>query len=279
MIRIMTDSTCDLTPERREALGVEVAPLSVHFGPETFLDGETISNKEFYDRLRKADALPTTSQVNPEEFANRFRKHVENGDEVIGIFISSLLSGTCQSANIARDMVDEDKITVIDSGTVTFALGLLVEVACELRDQGKSAKEISDEIRRILPRVRILAVVDTLKYLKMGGRISGAAAVVGGMLGITPILAVKDGVVESPGKTRGRKAAFTWLDNRLLEEPVDRSLPVAFGHSDAAEALQDTMTHFTPLIGGARVCVSNIGSVVGTHAGPGAAGIAYFVRE
>lgn len=279
MIKIMTDSTCDLTLERRAQLGVEVVPLSVHFGPESFLDGETISNKEFYERLRKADALPTTAQVNPEEFARRFRAHVDNGDEVVGIFLSALLSGTCQSASIARDMVDEDRIHVVDSGTVTFALGLLVEVACTLRDQGKSAKEIADEIRRVLPRVRILAVVDTLKYLKMGGRISGAAAVVGGMLGITPILAVKDGVVESPAKTRGRKAAFNWMDKCLLEEPVDASLPVAFGHSDAPEALQDTIAHFTALLGGAKSEISNIGSVVGTHAGPGAAGIAYFVKE
>ena len=278
MIKIMTDSTCDLTPERREQLGVEVVPLSVHFGPEAFLDGETITNKEFYERLRKADALPTTAQVNPEEFARRFQAHVDNGDEVVGIFLSSLLSGTCQSANIARDMVDENRVHVVDSGTVTFALGLLIEVACELRDQGKSAKEITGEIQRILPRVRILAVVDTLKYLKMGGRISGAAAVVGGMLGITPILAVKDGVVESPAKTRGRKAAFNWMDKCLLEEPVDSSLPVAFGHSDAPEALAETIAHFTPLIGGAKTGVSNIGSVVGTHAGPGAAGIAYFVK-
>lgn len=279
MIHILTDSTCDLAAVRQKELGVEVVPLTVHFGHEAFQDGETMTNQEFYHRLRGAEELPTTAQVNPEEFVRRFQAHMEQGDQVVGIFLSSLLSGTCQSAHIARGIVDEHNVFVVDSGTVTFALGILVEQAVALRDAGKSAEEIAAEIARLAPRVRILAVVDTLKYLKMGGRISGAAAVVGGMLGITPILRVKDGVVEAAAKSRGRKAAFQWMDTQLLKEPVDSALPVGFGHSDAPEALRDTMDHFTPLIGAARVCVSNIGSVVGTHAGPGAAGIAYFVKE
>ena len=134
MVRIVTDSTCDLSPERQKALGVEVVPLSVHFGEESFLDGIDLSNEEFYARLRTAETLPTTAQVNPEEFARRFRAHVDAGDQVVGLFIASQLSGTCQSAMIARDMVDEDNIFVLDSTTVTFGLGLLVEMAARLRD-------------------------------------------------------------------------------------------------------------------------------------------------
>lgn len=279
MVRIITDSTCDLTQARRGELGVEVVPLTVHFGQEDFLDGETITNQAFYQRLRKAETLPTTAQVNPEEFVSRFQRHVDAGDEVVGLFLSSKLSGTCQSASIARGIVGKSHVHVVDSGTVTFALGLMVEEAVLLRDQGKSAAEIAATLVALAPRVRILAVVDTLKYLKMGGRISGAAAVVGGMLGITPILRVQDGVVESPAKTRGRKAAFQWIEQQLESEPADVTLPISFGHSDAPEAMKETMDRFLPLLGGALVCTGEIGSVVGTHAGPGAAGLAYFVTS
>lgn len=279
MIRIITDSTCDLPPKRQKELGVEVAPLSVHFGPESFRDGVDLTNADFYARLRQAEELPTTAQVNPEEFAARFRAHIDNGDQVVGIFISSLLSGTCQSALIARDMVDEDHIFVVDSGTVTFALGLLVERAAALRDQGLSAGEIAKEVEKLSGRLRFYAVVETLKYLKMGGRISAATAVVGGMLGITPILNIRDGVVEAAGKSRGRKGAYQWMEKRLAAEPVDTSLPVAFGHSDTLAVMAECEAYFMERVHGMDIRESDIGAVVGTHAGPGCAGIAYFARE
>ena len=202
MVRILTDSTSELSAARQAELGVEVAPLTVHFGEETFRDGVDITNHAFYDRLRRAEALPVTAQVNPEEFVNRFRTHVEAGDEVVGIFLSSLLSGTFQSASIARDIVDETHIFVVDSGAVTFGLGLLVEYAVMLRDQGRSAARIAEEVQAISGRVRLLAVVDTLKYLKMGGRISTATALVGGVLGISPIITIENGLVASIGKAR-----------------------------------------------------------------------------
>lgn len=279
MVHIITDSTCDLSPKRQEELGVEVAPLSVHFGPESFLDGVDLTNEDFYSRLRQAEALPTTAQVNPEDFAARFRSRVEQGDQVVGVFISSLLSGTCQSAAIARDMVDSNNIYVVDSGTVTFALGLLVERAAALRDEGRTAGEIAAELERLSKRLRFYAVVETLKYLKMGGRISAATAVVGGMLGITPILNIRDGVVEAAGKSRGRKGAYQWMEKRMAEEPVDTSLPVAFGHSDAPAVMAECEAYFMERVHGMDIRESDIGAVVGTHAGPGCAGIAYFAHE
>lgn len=279
MVRIITDSTCDLSPKRLGELGVEAAPLSVHFGAESFRDGVDLSNGAFYQRLRGAETLPTTAQVNPEEFAARFRAHVEAGDQVVGIFISSLLSGTCQSAGIAREMVDGDNIFVVDSGTVTFALGLLVERAAVLRDQGRSAGEIAGEVERLSKRLRFYAVVETLKYLKMGGRISAATAVVGGMLGITPILNIRDGVVEAAGKSRGRKGAYQWMEKKIAAEPIDTSLPVAFGHSDTPAVMAECEAYFMERFHGLDIRESDIGAVVGTHAGPGCAGIAYFVQE
>lgn len=280
MIRIITDSTSDLSPARQEALGVDVIPLSVHFGEEVFRDGVDITNAEFYDRLSKVDTLPTTSQINPEVFANVFRKYLDQGDQIVGIFISGAMSGTCQSALIARDMVDgEDRIHVVDSRTVTFALGLLVEVAATLRDQGLSAGELAAKLEELAGRLRLLAVVDTLKYLKMGGRISTASAVVGALLNINPIITIENGLVEGIGKARGRKAAFQWIAKRMEKEAPDLSLPVSFGHTNAPEAMAECQAFFADTIGGATVHTSNIGSVVGTHVGPGATGIVYFRAE
>lgn len=279
MIRIVTDSTCDLRPARRETLGIDVVPLSVHFGEEVFRDGIDITNEEFYRRLSLAEKLPTTSQVNPEVFAALFQSYVDQGDEVVGIFLSSAMSGTCQSAVIAKGMVDGGEIHIVDSRTVTFALGLLVERAVALRDAGRSAAEIADEIASLTGRVRLLAVVDTLKYLKMGGRINAATAVVGGLLGINPIITVENGLVESIGKARGRKAAFQWMADFLEKERPDLSLPVALGNSNAPEAMAECRVFFRESIAGAEILESDIGSVVGTHAGPGATGLVYFVKE
>ena len=181
MIRIVTDSTSDLSADRAAALGVEVLPLSVHFGEESFQDGVDITKEEFYARLEQAETLPTTAQIPPETFIKTFERLTAQGDQVLGIFLSSAMSGTYQSAMIARDIVGEERIAVVDSQTVTFALGLLVEAACLLRDQGLSLEELRAQVEALAGRVRLLAVVDTLKYLKMGGRISGAAAVVGGL--------------------------------------------------------------------------------------------------
>ena len=280
MIRIVTDSTSDLSPQRAAELGVEVVPLAVHFGEETFRDGVDITKEEFYNRLAQVDTLPTTSQVPPETFIQVFQRLTEGGDQVLGLFISGAMSGTNQSANIARGIVDEANIAIVETGTVTFGLGLLVETACRLRDQGFSLSELEQKLTQLAGRVRLLAVVDTLKYLKMGGRISGATAVVGGILGITPIITIQDGLVVSVGKTRGRKAGFQFIDKWLQEkEAPDTSLPVTFGHSNAPQVMEECMAYFGPKLAGADLLPSDIGAVVGTHVGPGAGGLAFFVKE
>lgn len=280
MIRILTDSTSDLSPARAAELGVEILPLTVLFGEESFQDGVEITNEAFYARLEKADALPTTAQIPPETFIQTFERLTKSGDQVLAILISSAMSGTYQSAMIARGIVDESKIAVVDARTVTFGMGLLVEAACQLRDQELSLAELRAQVEELAGRVRLLAVVDTLKYLKMGGRISGATAVVGGLLGISPIITIEDGLVVSVGKCRGRKAGFQFIRKWMEEkEAMDPALPVAFGHSNAPGALADCMAYFAAETRGMTVRPSDIGAVVGTHAGPGATGIAYFVRK
>ena len=279
MFEIITDSTCDLTLAQAENLGVRVIPMTVQFGEESFRDGLDISNADFYARLRQAQTLPTTSQINPEDFLSVFREVLEHGNQVLAILVSSELSGTVQSALIAKEMLDSHDVFVVDSRQVALSLGLLVTEAVRLRDGGATAAETAEKLNVLRDKARLYAVVDTLKYLKMGGRISTATAVVGGVLGITPIVAVKDGKVESAGKTRGRKAGVQWIREQADKERVDFSRPLALGHTDCPEALAAVTEGFSDLsLQFAAVSSCGIGAVVGTHAGPGAAGVAYFVE-
>lgn len=281
MIQIITDSTCDLTPERAAALGLQVIPLTVNFGQDAYLDGVEITPSEFYAKLATCgNTLPTTSQVNPGSFADAFSAVLDRGDEVVGIFLSSELSGTYQSALMAKDMLNSDRIHLVDSRLVTFPLGLLLAEAARFRDEGLDGAQLATQISSLARRVRLLAVLDTLKYLKLGGRISAATALVGGALGITPIIGLKDGKVESLGKSRGRKAGLKWMAEQIAKEPIDTLLGIAFGHSNCPQAMEECMAAFAADTERAPyVHAGPIGSVVGTHAGPGATGIAYFVKE
>jgi len=275
MVRIITDSTSDLSRARGSELGIDILPLTVHFGQESFRDGVDISISEFYRKLASAESLPSTSQINPSDFETLFRQYIAEGDEVVCLLISSDLSGTCQSAFMARDMVDPDKIFVVDTRNVTFALGLLVEEAVSMRDAGKDAAQIAAEIDALSRRLCLIAVVSTLKYLKMGGRLSTTSALVGGLLNINPIVSIIDGKVEAIGKARGRKAAFEFILRHIQQNPPDPDYPVAFGHSNDPDALASCMSYFAPYLNTEKPLVGDIGSIVGTHAGPGAVGIAY----
>lgn len=279
MIEIFTDSTSDITPAMAKKLDVRVLPLTVQFGEESFRDGLDISNSDFYGRLRNAQTLPTTSQINPDVFISAFQEALNRGNQVVGIFVSSELSGTFQSAMIAKEMLDSGDIFVVDSRQVALSLGLLVTEAVRLRKEGWTATQMAHELTLLREKVRLYAVVDTLKYLKMGGRISATTAVLGGVLGITPIIALKDGKVESVGKTRGRKAGVQWIREQANGEELDFSRPLVLGHTDCIQALETVMEGFSDLFPRFSEASSReIGAVVGTHAGPGAAGVAYFVK-
>ena len=279
MIQIITDSTCDLSAELIEKLGVHVIPLAVNFGDEAYIDGVTIDKETFYQKLSEADKLPTTSQPNPADMLDRMTPLLEQGDEIVGIFLSSKLSGTFQSATIAADMADSDKIHLVDSLNATFALGLLVTIAARCRDEGKTAAEIVEILEDAKSRLRIIAFVDTLKYLQMGGRISAATAVVGNLLGINPLISIIDGAVESIGKARGRKAAYRHLKTLFEQDPMDDSYPVFFGASNAPDVMAELEAALTPSFSRpAEVFHAEIGSAIGTHVGPGAAGIAYIAK-
>ncbi|MGI5970297.1 MAG: DegV family protein [Oscillospiraceae bacterium] len=277
MIRIITDSTCDISRNERKEMGITVVPLTINFNNHIYKDGYDLTNAEFYDMLASAQKLPTTSQINPGEFEETFSKFVEDGDEIVGIFISSELSGTVQSAHIAANAVRPERIFVVDSRSTTFGLALLLREAVRLRDEGRtSAAEIAKRIQLMSLNLKMFGVVDTLKYLKMGGRMSSGAAAIGGFLGILPVITLRDGRLELLGKARGDSGSVRMLAQMLKKYPPAPDSEIAFGNSAAPERMEKFISELRPLLGKAHIYKSEIGSVIGTHTGPGLIGIGYF---
>ncbi len=275
---IVTDSTCDLTQQQLKELAVESVALSVNFADKSYRDGIDITKKEFFTLLAESSENPTTSQPSPEDFLTVFSKHKEQGNSVVYIGLSSVLSGTVQSARIAKDMCGYEHIYIVDSLTATAGMELLIRTACAMRDKGAAASEIADEITALVPKVRVYAYVDTLKYLVRGGRLSKTAGAIGGALGVKPLITVADGSVASIGTARGQKGAFEKLYDIVKEADVDTSKPVILTHT----VPQENMHLFEAFLLEKGIdyswSYSEVGSVIGTHIGPGAVAIAYIVK-
>ena len=276
--RIIVDSTTDLTPEYMER--VQVVPLTVNFGTEEYIDGVTIDKKTFYEKLVECDVLPTTSQATPDAFMQEFEKVKEAGESAVVIAISSKLSGTYQSAMIAAQ--DYENIYIVDSGTGTIGGGILVERAFKMLDEGMGAQEIANALEEEKKKIIIIALVDTLEYLKKGGRISKTVAMVGGVLNIKPVLSVTDGEITMLGKARGSK-----MGNNLLVQEIEKAggvdfdKPVLLGYTGISDALllkyiEDSKHIWEGNVAELRYEV--IGSVIGTHVGPGAVIVAFFKK-
>lgn len=274
--RIIVDSTSDLLPKTKER--VHIVPLTVHFGAEEYIDGVTINNKTFYEKLVESDVLPTTSQASPIDFAKEFDKAKAANEAAVVITLSSKLSGTYQSATIAAD--DYENIYIVDSGSVAIGGGILVEYALDLVDEGFSAKEITEKLEEQKKKIVIVALVDTLEYLKKGGRISSAVALAGGILNIKPVLSVTDGDINILGKARGSKQGNNLLVQEIEKSGgVDFSKPVLLGYTGLSDALLLKYIEDSKNIwecGLDNVRYTTIGSVIGTHAGPGAVAVAFF---
>ncbi|RKJ38661.1 DegV family protein [Acutalibacter sp. 1XD8-33] len=275
MVKILTDSSCDLSPARCEELGVEMLPITVNFGEESYRAHIDISNDEFYQKLAAASELPKTAQISPAFFEKKFQEYQENGDQVVCLFISSMMSGTLQSARLAKNLIGADHIYLPDTLNVTFALGLLVEEAVKMRDRGLSAQEIAEEAEKLVPRIRLWALIDDLKYLKMGGRLSATSALVASILGICPIITLENGLVEVVGKARGKKAAFKFIQNMVEKEPISSDFAVTVGHAAVPKTRDDFLEFMEGELKKREVLKLDIGSIVGTHTGPGACGLAY----
>lgn len=271
-VRFIVDSGSDILPEECGKLGIVHLPLKVLFGENEYLDGVNLSHREFYEKLVESDEMPTTCQIPPAEFEAAYREAVDAGDDVVVIALSGRLSGTYQSAMIAAQEFP-GRVFVVDSENVTVGQRVLVMRGVELREQGMGAAEIAAILDREKKHIRLLALVDTLEYLKKGGRISAATAVVGGMLSIKPALAVENGEVNVVGKARGSKKA-----NNLLREiiagcgGINFKKPFALAYSGLSdELLKKYIADSAELYEGQAedLPVCTVGCAIGTHAGPG----------
>lgn len=276
--RIIIDSTADLVPELKNR--THIVPLTVRFGDTEYIDGVTITHKEFYEKLIESDSLPTTSQATPDAFIKEFEKAKEAGESAVVITLSSKLSGTYQSAMIAAE--DYDDIYVVDSGSAAMGSGILVELALKLMDDGLSAKEIAERLEEEKKRIIIVALVDTLEYLKKGGRISKTVAFAGAVLNIKPVLSVIDGDIKMLGKARGSKIGNNLLVTEIEKAGgIDFKSPILLGYSGISDALllkyiEDSKHIWEGNLDEVRY--TSVGSVIGTHAGPGAVVVAFFKK-
>lgn len=275
-IRIVTDSTSDIPRGIREALGIEMVPLKVHFGEETYLDGITIDSEAFYRKLSEAPALPTTSQPSPMDFLTAYKRLTEEpGTQIISIHLSSALSGTYQSANLAKSMLEEAgaDITLVDSRTASYGIGLLAVAAAQAAREGKSKTEILDLIHKLRTGTSLYFLVDTLEYLHKGGRIGKAGAVLGALLNIKPILAIDpEGEVTSVDKVRGSKRATARIIELLKERhsgPVRVTVAHASCYAQAEELSARIHEHFEV----EELVYTTIGPVIGAHVGGGTLGV------
>ena len=285
-VRIITDSASDISQELAKELNITVLPLKVRFGEEEFLDGVTLSNRQFYERLIETDEIPKTSQITPFEYRSNFEKAVKAGDQVVCFTLSSGVSGSYQSACVAAQEFEGD-VFVVDTQQFCISEAIIVERAVQMRDMGMSAAEIFAAIEAEKKDAHVLAIFNTLEYLKLGGRISAAAAFAGGLLSLKPVLTIEDGVVRILGKARGSRNG-----NNMLTEfaeklgGIDFERPFCFGYTGFSDETLKKYIHDSARLYADKIDVNDlgkfriakVGATIGTYAGPGAIAVAFFAR-
>lgn len=275
-VRIIVDSSTDVSEKYREK--IQFVPLTVRFGDKEYLDGVELSKHQFYEMLVESDVLPTTSQATPAAFADCFEAIASAGDSAVVITLSSKLSGTYQSAVLATE--DYPNIYVVDSQSVAIGTGVLAQYAVELAQQGMGAEEIAQVLTHQREKVCVVALLDTLEYLKKGGRISKTVAFAGGVLNIKPVVTIQDGAVALIGKARGSRNGNNLLVEKIREAGgVDFERPVLLGYTGLSSALLEKYVDDSKALWADHVdkldgCL--LCSVIGTHAGPGAVAVAFF---
>jgi DegV family protein with EDD domain len=275
-VRVVTDSACDLPPDLVEALGIEIVPLSIRFGAEELVDRDELSVDDFWDRLRVAEALPETSAPSAGAFESRFRDLIGRGATgIVCVNLSSRLSATMQAAQLAADAVGAAcPIHVIDSMTCSLGLGSLVLTAARRGADGDPIDQIVAEVTARRDRTRLFGSLDTLEFIKRGGRIGNARALLGTMLSIKPVIEVRDGAVEESGRVRTRSKALRLLADKVAAQPVD-SVALLHGQADDVDELLDLLD---PIVPKDEIVIGVVGPVIGTHAGPGVIGVTFQVK-
>lgn len=280
MIQVITDSSCDLHLDRLKKLGVICVPQTIQFGDTTYIDGENISTQKFFELLETDPNSPKTALPSPALFEDYFKPVLDRGDEILGIFVGDKLSGTLNSARLAKSEIDPDnKIRFADSGAVSVAVGLLVEIAVQKVKDGIDLDTLEKEMQEIALRTKVYGALDSLKYLVKGGRLSGPAALVGNMLNLCPIIANEDGLVVNVTKVKGRKKLYSKMAELCIADGVDTNYPIIFGEAFSDDGSLDTFKEILSK----DVDISNqisgfVGPIVGTFSGPRMINVS-FVRK
>ena len=279
-VKIFIDSGSDITEKEANTLGIGFLPIEVRFGNEEYYDGVNLTAETFYDKLKNSNEFPKTSQINPFRFEEAFTKATFDGSEVVMITLSSKISGTYQSAlEGAKNLAN--KVYVVDSLNACAGQRILGLYALQLANQGKTAKEIKEELDKAKLKIKLFAVIDTLEYLRKGGRISAASAAIGTMLSIKPVIGVVDGEIKVLAKAMGTKKSISTL-NSIIEKSgeIDYSMPLGFLYSGTdlsqIEAYRKTQPNI--LENANNINSYALGSTIGAHIGQGAVGLAYFIK-
>ncbi len=278
-VAIFTDSASDLDPAQAAAEGIEIVPLLVTFGAETYKAGVEMSTEEFWKRMVAPDApFPKTAAASPGDFKEAFEGAFAAGAEaIVSVNVAGTLSGAIKSAQIARAMLPDREIHVVDSNGASMAQGILARMGVELADEGRPAAEIAERLEGRTGDILIYVALDTLEYLKKGGRISGTSAAIGTLLSVKPIIKVKDGAVETVDKVRTRSKARERLIELIVERPIER-LAILHTISPDVEAFRDQVLAQAPGLDPADVTIDLVGPSVGPHLGPGCVGAAILYR-
>jgi len=281
-VKIIIDSASDIKKSVAEARGLGFLSLKTMIGGKEYYDGVDITPEEFYEKLAKCDGIAKTSQVSVAEFSDAYAEAVANGDDVVAITISSKLSGTYQSATVAASDF-EGRVYVVDSLSATIGIQVLIERAIVLRDEGKSAQEIFDELEALKRKLRLYVALDTLEYLVRGGRISKSAGFFGGVLNLKPVLTLENGALVTVGKARGAKHSYKMIsDTAIGKGGVDFSMPITVAYSGNDKGILDEFLSISKDMWQGNqdnLLVSVLGSVIGTYAGPGAIVTAYIEKD
>jgi DegV family protein with EDD domain len=275
-VRVVTDSTADLTVEQAAALGVTVVPLLVRFGDEVFEDRVTLPTSEFYDRLLRSTVMPATSQPSPGAFAAAYQPLLDDGADIISLHISAALSGTFNAANIARAQLDPARITTVDTRQASFGAQTLVREAVRSAGQGASLAEVAAGVEALIPSVRIVATVDTLEYLRRNGRIGRVAALLGGLMALKVLITVSDGIVVPLDKVRTRARSLQRVQ-QLIEADAPFYGPVLVGHTHDPAAGEALVAALQTRFPEQEVLLCEVGPAIGAHAGPGTVGAGYIL--
>ena len=275
-IKIITDSTVDLPKELLSELDIEVLPVLINFGEESYLDGVEITLDEVFKRIDEGDVFPTTGQITPNRFVETYKKYIDEGYKVLAVLMSSGMSGTYQSACVAKQMLETDDVYIVDSQTITAGLGILVLKAAKLRDSGLKIEEIVNELEQVKPYINSSLSFDSLDNLVKGGRLPKAVSVVTGMLGIKLILEVKDGVMDVKGKVRGPKKAVKRIISDMEELVPRKDMPVLLVDVNYDEITQPLKEYLES--NNIDYIEGPVGCSVGIHSGNKAGGL-FFISE